>query len=132
MMEVTALFPSLIEVPIGGFVKMNILLLNYRGALNANFKIRILEMVMNHHQAIMVTTKTRARGERVERIVEGIPFNGFYATDTIGYAGGLWLLWKKEKEKVFVLSATEQGTHALVKVYNSNITWLISSIYASP
>lgn len=132
MMEVTTLFPSLIEVPIGGFVKMNILLLNYRGALNANFKIRILEMVMNHHQAIMVTTKTRARRERVERIVEGIPFNGFYATDTIGYAGGLWLLWKKEKEKVFVLSATEQGTHALVKVCNSNITWLISSIYASP
>lgn len=132
MMEVTTLFPSLIEVPIGGFVKMNILLLNYRGALNANFKIRILEMVMNHHQAIMVTTKTRARGERVERIVEGIPFNGFYATDTIGYAGGLWLLWKKEKEKVFVLSATEQGTHSLVKVCNSNITWLISSIYASP
>lgn len=132
MMEVTTLFPSLIEVPIGGFVKMNILLLNYRGALNANFKIRILEMVMNHHQAIMVTTKTRARGERVERIVEGIPFNGFYATDTIGYARGLWLLRKKEKEKVFVLSATEQGTHALVKVCNSNITWLISSIYASP
>lgn len=132
MMEVTTLFPSLIKVPIRGFVKMNILLLNYRGALNANFKIRILEMVMNHHQAIMVTTETRARGERVERIVEGIPFNGFYATDTIGYAGGLWLLWKKEKEKVLVLSATEQGTHALVKVFNSNITWLISSIYASP
>lgn len=57
MMEVTTLFPSLIEVPIGGFVKMNILLLNYRGALNVNFKIRILEMVMNHHQAIMVTNK---------------------------------------------------------------------------
>ena len=92
MMEEAALVPSPIEAPIGGLVKMNILMWNYRGALNADFKRRIFEMVVNHHAAIMVITETRVSGERAERIAESLPFDGFYATNTIGYAGGLWLL----------------------------------------
>lgn len=42
-----------------------------------------------------------------------------------------WKLTKDEAE-VFVLSEMEQEIHASVKVCNSNTTWLISSIYASP
>jgi len=71
---------------------MNILMWNCRGALNADFKRRIFEMVVNHHPAIMVITETKVSGERASKIAEGLPFDGFYATDTIGYAGGLWLL----------------------------------------
>lgn len=89
-------------------------------------------MVVNHQPAIIVITETRVSEERAGRIAEGLPFDGFYATDTIGYAGCLWLLWKKDEAEVFVLSTTEQEIHALVKVCNSNTTWLISSIYASP
>ena len=33
--------PPEIEVPLSHFIKLNILLLNYRGALNADFKKRI-------------------------------------------------------------------------------------------
>ena len=132
MMEEVALVPSPIEVPIGRLVKMNILMWNCRGALNADFKRRIFEMVVNHHPAIMVITKTRVSGKRAKRIAEGLPFDGFYATDTIGYAGGLWLFWNKDKAEVFILSATKQEIHASMKVCNSNTSWLISSIYASP
>lgn len=89
-------------------------------------------MVVNHQPAIIVITETRVSKERAGRIAEGLPFDGFYATDTIGYAGCLWLLWKKDEAEVFVLSTTEQEIHASVKVCNSNTTWLISSIYASP
>ena len=92
MIEATTLLPGPIEVPIGGLVKMNILMWNYRGALNADFKRRILQMVVNHHPVIMVITKTRVSGERAGRIAEGLPFDGFYDTDTISYASGLWLL----------------------------------------
>ena len=132
MMEEATLVPSPIEVPIGGLVKMNVLMWNCRGALNADFKRRIFEMVVNHHPAIMAITETRVNGERAKRIAEGLPFDGFYATDTIGYVGGLWLLWNKDKVEVFILSATEQEIHASMKVCNSNTSRLISSIYASP
>ena len=46
--------------------------------------------------------------------------------------GGLWLIWKRDEVDVIMLSATEQEIHATVKVRNSNLTWLISFIYASP
>jgi len=41
MVEAAAMNPSQVEVPIGQFVQMNILMWNYRGALNLNFKRRI-------------------------------------------------------------------------------------------
>nr|XP_023873296.1 uncharacterized protein LOC111985881 [Quercus suber] len=111
---------------------MNVLLWNCRGALNSDFKRRVFEMVVNHFPSIMIITETRVGGDRAARICEDLPFDGFFVTETIGYAGGLWLLWKKEEVDVFVLSSTEQEIHATVKVRDSNLTWLISPIYASP
>lgn len=123
--------PSEIEVPLGQFVKMNILLWNCRGALNADFKRRIFEMVINHRPSILVVTETRVGGDIAEKIIEGLPFDGFITTDTIGYAGGLWILWKTKDVEVLPLSSTEQEIHASVKVRSSNLNWLISAIYAS-
>lgn len=65
-------------------------------------------------------------------IADSLPFDGFFATNTIGYAGGLWLLWKKEDVEVSVLSVTEQEIHAIIKVRDSDLSWIISPIYASP
>ena len=48
MMEAAAMMPNPIEVPVGGFVKINIPLWNCRGALNADFKKKVLEIVVNH------------------------------------------------------------------------------------
>ena len=124
--------PTEIEVPIGQFVKMNILLWNCRGTLNVDFKRRIFEMTINHHPSIMVVMETRVGGDRATRIIEDLPFDGSIAIDTTDYAGGLWLLWKKEDVDVKLLSATEQEIHAFVKVRSSDLTWLIYAIYASP
>lgn len=132
MMEDAAMRPNQVEVPCGNFVNMNILLWNCRGALNVDFKSRVLEMMINHQSSIMVITETRVGGDRAERIIAELPFDGFYTTDTIGYAGGLWLLWKKEEAEISVLSSTEQEIHATVKVRSSNLTWIISPVYASP
>lgn len=68
---------------------MNILMWNCKGALNLNFKRRVFETVMNHRPLIMVITETKVGGERARKIIEGLPFDGFITTDTIGYAGGL-------------------------------------------
>ena len=56
-------------------------------------------MVANHRPSIMVITETKVGGERAEKIIEGFPFDGFITTDTIGYAGGLWILWNKGVRK---------------------------------
>uniref|UniRef100_A0A7N2N6N9 CCHC-type domain-containing protein n=1 Tax=Quercus lobata TaxID=97700 RepID=A0A7N2N6N9_QUELO len=99
--------PLEIEVPLGQFVKMNILLWNCKGALSADFKRRIFEMAINHHPSIMVITETRVGGDRAARIIEDLPFDGSIVTETIGYAGGLWLLWKTDDVDVMLLSSIE-------------------------
>ena len=120
------------EVPNINCSQMNILLWNCRGARNGDFTRRVYEMAVNHFPTIMIITETRVGGDRDAKIIEGLPFDGFFVTNTIGYAGGLWLLWKKEEVEVFVLAATEQEFHATIKVCNSDFTWLISSVYVSP
>ena len=89
-------------------------------------------MAINHRPSIMVITETRVGGDRVGRIIEGLPFDVFITTDTIGFTGGLWILWKKEDAKVNLLTSTEQEIHATIKVCSTNHSWLIFAIYASP
>ena len=89
-------------------------------------------MAVNHRPSIMVITETRVGGSRAEKIIEGLPFDGFITTETIGYAGGLWILWRSEDADVKLLSAKEQEIHTIVKVCASNLSWLFTAIYASP
>ena len=124
--------PNPVEVQLGQFVKMNILMWNCRGALNPDFKRRIFEMATNHNPAIMVITKTRMGGDRAAKIIADLPVDGFITIETIGYARGLWVLWKIEEADIDLLAATKQEIHATVKVCCSNLTWFISAIYASP
>ena len=119
------------EVLISQLVRMNILMWNCRGALNPDFKRRVFELVVNHRPSIMVITETKVGGERAKKIIEGLPF-GFITTGTIGYAGGLWILWNKEGVEISLLANTEQEIHATLKVHASNLSWLFSAIYASP
>lgn len=84
--------PSPNEIPNEFYTQMNILLWNCMGALNSDFKQQIFEILVNHYPSIMVITETRVGGDRAKKIIEGLPFDGFFCTETIGYAGGLWLL----------------------------------------
>ena len=97
-----------VEVLIGQVVRMKILMWNCRGALNSEFKRKVCELVANHRPSIMVIMETRVGGERAKKIIEGLPFDGFITTDTIGYAGGLWILWNKEGAEISLLANTEQ------------------------
>ena len=107
MVEAAMMNPSKVKVLMGQLVQMNILMWNCKGALNPNFMRWIFEMVVNHHPSIMVITETKVGGKRAKRIIEGLPFDGFLTTETIGHASGLWILWKKEDAEVVHLTSTE-------------------------
>ena len=98
MVEATTLNPSPIEIPLGQFVKMN----NTHLELHRGFK-----MAINHRPSIMVITETRVGDDRMGRIIEGLPFDRFITTDTIAFAGDLWILWKKEDSEVNLWASTE-------------------------
>ena len=122
MVDVALMNPNPIEYPLGQFAQMNVLMWNYRGALKHNFKRRIFEMAVNHNLAIMVITETRVGGDRAERIIANLLFDGFITTETTGYAGGLWVLWKKDEAEIELLASLEQEIHATIKVHSSSLS----------
>jgi len=80
----------------------------------------------------MIIMETRIGSERAKEITNKLPFDGAIHMDTIGYVGGLWLMWNTEKVHVTQLAESEQEIHVLVKVISSNLDYILTAIYASP
>ena len=55
-------------------------------------------------------------GARSVEMIESLPFDGSVVVGTIGFAGGIWLLWRIDLVHVEVLAATEQEIHAIIRV----------------
>lgn len=113
-------------------LSMNIILWNCRGALNPNFHQSVENIISYHSPSMIIITKTRVRRARAKKIIDRLPFDGAVHADTVGYAGGIWILWLSDVVRVSVLVATEQEIHAVVKVHSSHLSWLIFAVYASP
>ena len=111
---------------------MNILIWNCRGAMKPTFLKTALDLVEWHQPVIFIITETRLDGPRADGIIRKLPFDGAYSTETIGFAGGIWLLWRSDSVSLDILSATEQEIHAIVQVRSFSQHWLLSAIYGSP
>ena len=110
---------------------INIIVWNCRGSLKPSFQKHVRELVQNHDPAILVMMETRVGGERAREITNKLHFDRAIHTDTIGYAGGLWVLWNADKVEISSLANTEQEIHILVKVRNLNSSWLFTAVYVS-
>ena len=111
---------------------MNIIVWNCRGALKPNFQSHVRDLVRTHNPSILVVMETRIGGDRAKEIINRLPFDGFIYTNTLGFAGGIWLLWNSDRVEVVSLATTEQEIHAEVKVLPSNLAWIFTAVYASP
>ena len=87
---------------------MNFIIWNSRGALKPNFQGHIRNLVQEHNPAIFVVMETKLGGDRAKAITDRLPLDGAIHTDTIGFSGGLWLLWDSELVEVQLLAKTEQ------------------------
>ena len=114
------------------FKMMNILIWNCRGAMKPQFRKTVLDLVEWHAPLLMVITETRMSGARAIELIKSLPFDGSVVADTIGFAGGIWMLWRTDLVHVDVLASTEQEIHAIIWVRSQSLTWIISAIYASP
>ena len=53
-----------------------------------------------HNPIVMIITETRVSGFRAKEVIQGLPFDGFAMSETIGFAGGIWLLWNSSLVQV--------------------------------
>ena len=87
---------------------MNIIMWDCRGASKPSFQNHVRELVHSHDLAIMIIMETRIGGARARDIIDILPFDGAIHTDTLGFAGGLWLLWNSDGVQVHQLAMSEQ------------------------
>lgn len=111
---------------------MNVLIWNCRCAMKPKFKTTLLDLMSWHNPDIFVVTKIKMSGLKANAIIKNLPFEGAYHTETIGFAGGIWLLWRSDIVDVEILSATGQEIYTLIRVNPSSPPWLLFAIYASP
>ena len=52
-----------------------------------------MDLVEWHSPLLMVITEMRLSRAKVDEIIEHLLFDGATVADTIGFAGGIWLLW---------------------------------------
>ena len=79
---------------------MNIILWNCRGALNPRFHLALSDLINTHFLSLVIITETRVGGERAKDMTDRLPFDGAIHSDTVGYSGGLWLLWNSNTVEV--------------------------------
>ena len=95
---------------------MNVLIWNYKGAMKPEFRKTVMDLVEWHSPILMVIIETRMSGVRAEEIIEALPFDGHAVSNTIGFVGGIWLLWRSDLVQVDVLAAIKQEIHAVIQV----------------
>ena len=100
--------------------------------MKPQFRKIVMDLVECHSLILMVIIETRLNGARAEEIIKTFPFDGVAVANTIGFAGGIWLLWCPKLVQVDVLALREQEIHAIIQVRSQTLNWLISAIYASP
>ena len=100
---------------------MNIIIWNCRGALKPSFQSSVRDLVANHDPAILMVMETRIGSDKAKDITDRLPFQGALFIDSIGFAGGLWLLWDPDRVEVTYLTSTEQEIHTIVKVKSSSL-----------
>ena len=120
--EVESLLTLLDRLELSISLIMNIIVWNCRGALKPNFQRHVSELVRIHNPDILVVMETRVGGDRAKEITDRLPFDGAIIVKTMGFAGGIWLLWNSARVEVVQLMSTEQEVHAEVKVLPSNFS----------
>lgn len=61
-------------------------------------------------------------GDKAKDIINRLSFDEALHVDTIGYFGGIWVLWNSDEVEITQLAKTEQEIHVEVKVRTSNFS----------
>ena len=109
--EEESLVPLFDWFPLFNLLVMNVIVWNCRGTLKPNFQRHVNELVRIHNPVILVVMETWVGGDKAKEIIDHLPFDDAILVETIGYAGGIWLLWNFDRVAVMQLASTEQEIH---------------------
>ena len=109
----------------------NILFWNARGAAGENFRSSIYDLVKMHNVDMLIICEPKIQFTNAKKFLLDIGFTDFEISEAAGFAGGIWLLWNKNKVLVEHVDVNFQSVSVKVTASESS-PYLLSAIYASP
>lgn len=97
---------------------MKIISWNCRGAESNIFRRHLRELYCVHSPDLLIIMEPRISGERAERVSTSLGFQQVFRVDSVGYVGGIWLLWNPIGFGVHMLGSTSQFIHVLISPDN--------------
>ncbi|XP_021826248.1 uncharacterized protein LOC110767113 [Prunus avium] len=90
-----------------------------------------MELIHNHHVDILFLCEPRISSKKAIDTVKSLGFPCYEIVDSVGFSGGLWLLWKDTNVNIEILGSTDQSITTCV-TSPGKTPWLLTTIYASP
>lgn len=110
---------------------MRIISWNCCGAGKPEFRnhVRYLKQTYNPHALFIM--ETRISEERAAQVAPNLGFPCNSRVPTVGFSGGLWLLWDNNLVDIDITAHNQQLIHCIVK-FSEYHEWLFTAMYARP
>ena len=87
-------------------VQLNIFVWSCQGAGKRSFVPMMKDLRRKYEFSILILLETRISGERVDKVIQKLDFDGVCRVEANGFAGGIWTLWDAMVWNVNILSTT--------------------------
>ena len=109
----------------------NIFVWNCRGARKRLFASMMKDLHRKHDFSILILLETRINGDRVDKVIKKLEFDGVYRVEANDFAGGIWALWDASMWRVNILSTSTQLIHMEISPHGGG-SWLLTACYGRP
>lgn len=94
-------------------------------------RLHVKEMIKTHKPAILALLETRLHSSRIMPFLRNTGFTDMLVVESLGFMGGIWLLWDCHRVEVEPLVLGDQIISAVVQD-PFGPSWILSIVYASP
>ncbi|RYR64792.1 hypothetical protein Ahy_A03g010839 [Arachis hypogaea] len=104
---------------------------NCRGATVKELPSIIKDIAFRFRANLCILLETHVSGPKAENIIKKLGFESWCISETNGFVGGIWCLWKKSHWEIEPMHIHNQFIHMKV-CYLQASTWWLTVVYGSP
>lgn len=108
---------------------MNLIIWNCRRCNGPDFRKNFRALLDWHKPPLVALIETKMNSH--QSLLDDFPFTSMIEVASVGNSGGLIILWDDSVLDPEDVATTNQEIHAVIKVRQTQVSWLFSCIYAS-
>ncbi|XP_061353952.1 uncharacterized protein LOC133298637 [Gastrolobium bilobum] len=101
------------------------------GAGKKGFSPLIFDMKSRYKISVLDLCETKVNSQIGNSIIRKLSFNKFFMQQTVGFNGGIWVLWDDSELSLEIISHRHQFVHTRIMHNNSRKVEFVTFIYAS-